>query len=375
MAWIGGIRGLMTGGRRSGDGSRQARVAVVLAAVLAAGLVIAAPPAVARACDGVTVECSVGDIGPGGGIVFYDAGSRQSWGRYLEAAPPGWVDTPVTVPSASATVMPSSSPSVTPSSSASPSAMPVPSASMSPSVLVALPGAPRRVRVDPARHRARVSWRAPSSGGDPVRYVVSTEPASRGCVTLARSCTLRGLEPGALYVVSVVAVSGAGAGWPKSVPFATAGGPRSARRSNGLPLELRRAGSASRLSAAEDPQLAWCAQDAVGFGSTLPTSTEVGTGKADTVVIVQACGSASAAGRAASYRGGGKSDWFLPSRDELDQLYLQRLAVGGLGGGVYWSSSQNRAFAPAAFCQTFASGAKGDNYKDDGGLVRPVRAF
>jgi hypothetical protein len=31
--------------------------------------------------------CSVGDIGPGGGLVFYDAGSRQSWGRYLEVSP------------------------------------------------------------------------------------------------------------------------------------------------------------------------------------------------------------------------------------------------------------------------------------------------
>jgi hypothetical protein len=35
-------------------------------------------------------ECIVGDIGPGGGLVFYDAGQNEEWGRYLEVAPPGW---------------------------------------------------------------------------------------------------------------------------------------------------------------------------------------------------------------------------------------------------------------------------------------------
>ena len=38
------------------------------------------------------VVYQVGAAGPGGGIVFYDAGSVQSWGRYLEVACAGWSD-------------------------------------------------------------------------------------------------------------------------------------------------------------------------------------------------------------------------------------------------------------------------------------------
>jgi len=83
------------------------RMSVVVAPlVLLGGLVLA--PQVADPCAPTTtvgatttvapsttttvapVVYSVGDTGPGGGIVFYDAGSTQSWGRYLEAACAGW---------------------------------------------------------------------------------------------------------------------------------------------------------------------------------------------------------------------------------------------------------------------------------------------
>jgi hypothetical protein len=44
------------------------------------------------------LKCPKGSTGPGGGIVFYDAGSQQSWGRYLEFAPAGWYDGKLTDP-------------------------------------------------------------------------------------------------------------------------------------------------------------------------------------------------------------------------------------------------------------------------------------
>lgn len=36
------------------------------------------------------LACALNTIGPGGGLIFYDAGSPQPWGRFLEVAPWNW---------------------------------------------------------------------------------------------------------------------------------------------------------------------------------------------------------------------------------------------------------------------------------------------
>lgn len=45
-------------------------------------------PGTGKKCE--VQSCLLGSIGPAGGIIFYDAGKVEPWGRYLEVAPQGW---------------------------------------------------------------------------------------------------------------------------------------------------------------------------------------------------------------------------------------------------------------------------------------------
>ncbi len=70
---------------------------------------------------------------------------------------------------------------------------------------------------------------------------------------------------------------------------------------------------------------------------------------------------------------GGFSDWYLPGKWELNELYKHKSAVGGFASGVYWSSTEYDA--NAAWTQNFGDGGQQVSGKDRTWRVRPVRAF
>lgn len=173
--------------------------------------------------------CAVGTKGPGGGIVFYDAGSTQSWGRYLEAAPPGW------------------------------------------------------------------------SG--PL-----ADPKGVWCNITDKSLTAA--------VTDVAAKSSLG--------------------------------------------------------------VEIGKGKANTDLMVAGC-TTGVGLLARAYKGAGKTDWYLPSRDELDLMYKYILSAGGFRSGVYWTSSEfaqpANAWSQVMYTGEPNGGKKFGWMKSEMTWVRPIRAF
>ncbi len=146
------------------------------------------------------------------------------------------------------------------------------------------------------------------------------------------------------------------------------------------------------------------------FGTNISgaAATGIGTGEANTTAIVHLTTGCSTAGIAAKladgYAGGSQTDWFLPSKDELNQLckYAWGYTSGGvaitggqsvapaqqaivcstaspnaLQGGFaaddYWSSSQRDA--NLAWSRSFGGGYQLLDIKDSTLPVRPVRAF
>ena len=117
-------------------------------------------------------------------------------------------------------------------------------------------------------------------------------------------------------------------------------------------------------------QLQWYNGDYIVTGAT---GTAIGTGLTNTNAIIAAQGSGSyAASIARDYNGGGYTDWFLPSKDELNQLYENSAAIGAFTNIFYWSSTEYD-FSSAWGQDVGGNQANGNKFNTY--YVRAVRTF
>lgn len=126
------------------------------------------------------------------------------------------------------------------------------------------------------------------------------------------------------------------------------------------------------LVVGESPQIQW-SETTSGI---VKTSLRIGAGAMNTArAVAQNDTPDRAVTLCASFSNNGLSDWFLPSRDELDEMIAMQDIIGNFGVTSYWSSSEAspsniwmRNFSPSGW-NTFST-SKSDNRR-----VRPIRAF
>lgn len=133
----------------------------------------------------------------------------------------------------------------------------------------------------------------------------------------------------------------------------------------------------SGTSAWTDASYAWSGNTTGEIGLNA-RGTAVGSGYKNTAAMVAQSSTANRAGTIArAYRGPNNlSDWYLPSKDELNQLYINRATVGGIATNYYWSSSE--LYSLETWYQDFGlttSGRQTNQAKYQTYYVRPVRAF
>jgi hypothetical protein len=253
---------------------------------------------------------------------------------------------------------------------------------------VPVPSAPGTVTVTPGNGQLALSWAAVSGATEYEVWYNTTDNSATATmkagditgVTLV-TFTIFGLTNGVTYCVWVKAKNSAGtsgfsvyvSGTPNLPVFAVGDtGP-----GGGIVFYISGGGTHGLEAASGDiGNVTWSNIDVTAAGS-LAQNTAIGTGMNNcNAIIGQAGHTTSAAKLCRDYTGGGKTDWFLPSKDELNELYINRTIVGAFSASAYWSSSEDTVNSSVnAWGQNFGSGNTYIYVKSSLAFVRPVRAF
>ena len=244
-----------------------------------------------------------------------------------------------------------------------------------------------------------VSFTAPSSdGGSAITSYTATSSPGAITGTLSQSgsgsITVTGLTNGTAYTFTVTATNDIGTSLASAASNSIT--PRQPQVGDfyqgGVVFYILQsgdtgyiAGETHGLIAAVQDQSSGIRWDNGSYVTTGATGTAIGTGSANTTAIISAQGATEtsyAAGLAGAYTGGGYTDWFLPSKDELNKMYLNKATINTTAAAnsgsdfttdVYWSSTEYVLYG--AWGQDFFNGRQDNDYKNYPSRVRAVRAF
>ncbi len=227
---------------------------------------------------------------------------------------------------------------------------------------------------------ARASGAIINNGGDNITskgfcWSTNPNPSISDNFTTSFDATMTGLISETTYYVRAYATNSSGTSYGNTISFNSgkligtlyAGG-----------LVFYNDGNGHGLVCAESDQntnAPWGC-----FGMTIGgTSIDINTGLTNTNAIVASCTNNGIAAKIAfdlvlnSY-----NDWFLPSKNELNLMYLNLKTnyLGGNWSSNYWSSSEYLNNASENACvQSFDDGSQGNTSKNQSFGVRAVRAF
>lgn len=206
-----------------------------------------------------------------------------------------------------------------------------------------------------------------------------TTKTTDGTGTGAYTSTITGLTANTQYYVRSYATNSAGTSYGNEITFTTLPTIGQSYQGGVIAYILQPgdsgyvAGEFHGIIAAPSDQsrgIVW----ANNYSATGILSTGLGSGNANTVNIVSNLGSGTYAARLCyDLVLNGYSDWYLPSRDELVKLYVNKDLIGGFAVYPYWSSSE--VSNTNSYYYSFAAGFISNATKDWPYYVRAIRSF
>ncbi len=210
---------------------------------------------------------------------------------------------------------------------------------------------------------------------------ITDSKTTDGTVSGVFTSSLAGLIPGSTYYVRAYAINSTGTAYGNQVSFTTTALAIGQSYNGGIIAYILQSGDPGYVVGETHGLITAPSNQSNGAWGCYGTSiagadgTALGTGNQNTIDIMAGCSTAGIATRiCGDLVLNGYSDWYLPSKDELQKLFINAGAIGGFVPDNYWCSSEYNFIN--GWKLNFGNGSWSSNSAKTGvRYVRAVRSF